>query len=68
MVRAGGSATGDLSVSGDQIVFGPNQGCSSMGRYEWRSDGVTLMLTSVRPDLCTRRTEAIDGPTYARTE
>lgn len=66
--RAGGQASGGLSLDDGHLVFGPSTVCPGIGTYEWRSDGDTLTLTAVEPDDCVRRQEALDGPTYVRQE
>lgn len=49
-------------------MFGPSPACDGTGTYLWEADGDTLTMTSVEPDECVRRAEALNGPTYTRTD
>jgi hypothetical protein len=60
------TTSGRLAFEGKRIVFLGNELCDGIGAYEWKVSGESLVMTSVKPDECFRRAEALDGPTYTR--
>jgi hypothetical protein len=60
------TVTGELSLDGERIVFHGNPRCSGVGAYDWTVEGDSLVMTSAQRDECSKRAEALDGPTYTR--
>jgi hypothetical protein len=58
------AVSGKIAVQGDQISFFGSTVCGSIGTYRWSRKGDSLTFTSVVPDPCGGRAQALDGITY----
>jgi len=61
-----GMGTGGIEVAGDQIVFLGSNLCSGTATYHWAIAAGTLTLTSVSPDPCPNRADAIESRPFTR--
>jgi hypothetical protein len=68
LVRGTTKVNGDLSFDGDRIVFLENDRCHGVGAYNWTVKQRSLVMRSAGPDECSKRAEALNGPTYTRTD
>ncbi len=64
--RGPNSGNGGFAVRGDEIRFVRSTICNGIGVYRWSVDGGSLLFTSIQPDACPGRADAIDGRTYTR--
>jgi hypothetical protein len=62
--RGPNSATGKISVEGDQIAFFDGSVCDERGSYTWSFDGDSLTLAVADGDPCSGRTPVLDQVTY----
>ena len=65
--RGGDSASGTISVVGDEITFSGSSLCDGVGTYTWLIEGESLTFTAAEPaDPCGGRLPVLDGVTYSR--